>query len=545
MIKTRDDENTASHENIDQSKKILVTIQKLCKKQFVQKKECQDLYERHVDFQAQIEFVTTHEPHVPEDDNFCKQSWVMELFSIIEFFNLLRHTGYISKPRALFERDKIVRALRVLNKSYSRGIAHVHTFLPESHPLFQLWPSQINADGNPRTSTSTAHIINRDRNREHTRQGSAEAPLRNITELVLGSGAAQSSTAAQWTPGDIPVRPTTRTSSNQEPLIQRSLLPPPSKGLQANTKSPKIVESDQQARAVRNMSSSEVILQLGNYGCRDIADQLDLDSFSDYPISRGGLGEIYQAQQHDGTLVAAKTVRVYVECSDEGTQYLKDMARELRTWGKCNHPNVLKLLGLARFHDQITMISPWMEYGDLPKYLSQNPKVNRYHISAQVSEGLSHLHSHGIVHGDLKGLNILISNEHKPVLTEFGYATLADSTMLFTAATPSAGLSFRWAAPELLASQSKQNQETDVYALGMTILEIFTGKVPFFHKVDYEIYVAVVIKQEIPEWPKDVIPFNENGGKLWRLLARCWKREPNSRPKAVEVSEIMRGILRT
>ncbi|QRV95661.1 Tyrosine kinase catalytic domain protein [Ceratobasidium sp. AG-Ba] len=539
MIEIRDDENTTSHENIEQSKKILVTIQKLCEKQFVQKKECQDLYERHVDFQAQIEFVTTHEPHVPEDDNFCKQSWVMELFSIIELFNLLRHTGYISKPRALFERDEIVRALRVLNESYSRGIAHVHMFLPESHPLFQLWPSQINAGGNPRTSTSTTHIINRDRNREHTRQGSAEAPLRNVTELVLGSGTAQSSTAAQRTPGGTLVRLTTRTPGNQKPLIQRSLLPPPSKGLQATTKNPKILESDQQARTVRNMSSSEVIVQLGNYGCRDIMEELDLDSFSDYPLSKGGLGEIYQAQQHDGTLVAAKTVRLYVECSDEGARRLKDVARELHTWGKCNHPNVLKLLGLARFHDQIAMISPWMEYGELPKYLSQNPKVNRYHISAQVSEGLSHLHGHGI-------LNILISNEHKPVLTDFGYATLADSNMLFTAATPSTGLSFRWAAPELLAGQSKQTQETDVYALGMkhrlSWSEIFTGKVPFFHKVDYGIYVAVVVKQEIPEWPKDAIPFNEHGGKLWNLIARCWKREPNSRPKAVEASEIMRGI---
>src|SRR3712207_6575986 len=57
------------------------------------------------------------------------------------FFNLLTHTAHLSKLRAIFEREKIIRALRALNEAYSRGIAHVHTFLPESHPLFQPPPS--------------------------------------------------------------------------------------------------------------------------------------------------------------------------------------------------------------------------------------------------------------------------------------------------------------------------------------------------------------------------------------------------------------------
>ncbi|CAE6455458.1 unnamed protein product [Rhizoctonia solani] len=139
-------------EHMQEAEQLLVDIQRLCERQ---REACRDLYERHVDFQSQLRFVKDRKPHSDEDLDFCREGGEMELHTIIEFFNLLIHTTNISRPRSWFERNKIITSLRALNEAYSRGIAHIHTFLPESHALFQPPPSpQTALDPD---STSPAH----------------------------------------------------------------------------------------------------------------------------------------------------------------------------------------------------------------------------------------------------------------------------------------------------------------------------------------------------------------------------------------------------
>ncbi|QRV95691.1 Tyrosine kinase catalytic domain protein [Ceratobasidium sp. AG-Ba] len=182
MIEIIEDEQHTD-EHIQESEKLLGDIQRLCERQFVQKDACRDLYERHVDFQSQLRFVKNHEPHVAEDYDFCREGGVMELYTIIEFFNLLTHTAHLSKIRALFERDKIARALRALNESYSRGIAHVHTFLPESHALFQPPPSPTESDADSRASTIGPLNDEKDKNREYGRRESTGSSFGNAAGL--------------------------------------------------------------------------------------------------------------------------------------------------------------------------------------------------------------------------------------------------------------------------------------------------------------------------------------------------------------------------
>ncbi|KAG8781256.1 hypothetical protein FRC12_022064 [Ceratobasidium sp. 428] len=86
-------------------------------------------------------------------------------------------------------------------------------------------------------------------------------------------------------------------------------------------------------------------------------------------------------------------------------RYLKYTARELHTWSKLHHPYVLKLLGLAEYLGQISMVSPWIEGGSLRRYLARKPKTNRPRLCMQIAEGLTYLHESGVVHGDLKGVS--------------------------------------------------------------------------------------------------------------------------------------------
>lgn len=299
------------------------------------------------------------------------------------------------------------------------------------------------------------------------------------------------------------------------------------------------------AAAVINsfMSTSDVISILTVHGCEDITHRLDIASCSTFPLSSGGFGDVYRGKLYGGTQVAIKTMRIHILSSDESQKPLKNAARELHTWSKCQHPNVLKLLGLVEFRNQIGMVAEWMDHGSLISHVIQQPSVDRCRLSVQVCDGLAYLHQIGVVHGDLKGLNVLISSIGTAMLTDFGNAVLLERTLHFTTTSTKNNLSPRWASPELIDGSGTHSMAADVYALGMTILETITGKVPYAEKTDHAVYFAVAVKKEPPARPEDTIPTNSpHGNTLWSLLTKCWVSEPRDRPSASTVGTIMRTV---
>lgn len=102
-------------------------------------------------------------------------------------------------------------------------------------------------------------------------------------------------------------------------------------------------------------------------------------------------------------------------------------------------------------------------------YKEQPVYTTLFKWSASICEGLVYLHEKGIVQGDLKGVNILVSSDGTPMLTDFGNASLGESTISFTG-TSGSNFSLRWTAPEMLGESGTPSRAADVYALGMTIL---------------------------------------------------------------------------
>ncbi|KAG8709397.1 hypothetical protein FRC11_005589 [Ceratobasidium sp. 423] len=269
---------------------------------------------------------------------------------------------------------------------------------------------------------------------------------------------------------------------------------------------------------------------------------MDYATFNEHPISQGGFSDVYYGRLLDNTQVAIKALRISV---DEYSKHLKAsqvFPRELHTWSKCTHPNVLPLYGMAEFRGRIGMVSPWMGQGNLPRYLERTPGVDRYSLCVQMCNGLSYMHQIGIIHGDLKGTNVLISDEGTPVLTDFGNSLHPNQSMKFTETTRNSSLTLRWSAPELLTGSGMHSKASDVYALGMTIYEVLAGTVPYNDKLEHTITYLVVINREHPSRPKSIPVGGGDGDKLWNLLLRCWSFEPEKRPDVGGVTATMKLV---
>ncbi|CUA74220.1 hypothetical protein RSOLAG22IIIB_11061 [Rhizoctonia solani] len=175
---------------------------------------------------------------------------------------------------------------------------------------------------------------------------------------------------------------------------------------------------------------SEILIRLGRHGCRDITSQLNLSGFGSSAVSTGGFGDVYQGTLQDGALVGIKCLRILVGMDDEdGKNQLKRAARELYVWSKCRHPNILDLLGVAKYDNRVAMVSPWMVNGNLTWYLTRYPSADRYNLCAQIADAIAFLRENAIVHGDIKGANILVSDDHIPKLTDFGNSAISECVM--------------------------------------------------------------------------------------------------------------------
>ncbi|KAF8594158.1 kinase-like protein [Ceratobasidium sp. AG-I] len=257
---------------------------------------------------------------------------------------------------------------------------------------------------------------------------------------------------------------------------------------------------------------------------------------SSQAIAQGGLADIYRATLEDGSQVAVKRLRQHPESNRKD---LKRTARELDTWSKLDHPNILQLFGLAEFHGGLSMVSPWMEYGNVVSALSKWPTVDRYALCAQLVDAIAYLHGPEVaaIHGDIKGENVLIDGEGHVKLTDFGLAIMHDQSMRFSETDPGGG-TIRWMAPELFMEEGARCRETDVYALGM---EIMTGRIPF-SEIQFGPVVIKAVTQDrrIPDVSElQTIPLSPRATLILAILLRCWRYEPDKRITAEEIQTMM------
>ncbi|KZS97552.1 kinase-like protein [Sistotremastrum niveocremeum HHB9708] len=186
-------------------------------------------------------------------------------------------------------------------------------------------------------------------------------------------------------------------------------------------------------------------------------------------------------------MVAVKVFREYHSNGNESTLLRKRkqdtvITREMHLWSTLRHYNVLPFLGYCFYPPDsdapiFSLVSPWMRNGTLTLFLKANPKADRIKLLIDTVSGLSFLHSRGIVHGDLKPNNILVSDERIAVLADFGLAGSVEGEPSALGAA-SASIStevkgtYRWLAPELACSMEgcRATIKSDMWAVGCILL---------------------------------------------------------------------------
>ncbi|KAK0213802.1 kinase-like domain-containing protein, partial [Armillaria fumosa] len=174
--------------------------------------------------------------------------------------------------------------------------------------------------------------------------------------------------------------------------------------------------------------------------------------------------------------------------------------QEALVWRQLRHPNVLPFLGVNEdlFAPRYCLVSPWMGNGNIMSYLQAHPDHDRLTSLIQIAEGMKYLHNHSppIVHADIRGANILVMDDLRCCLADFGLSLFAESQALESSSRMKKG-SIRWLAPEYIHPDIVIDRAyvtaRDVYAYGCTFVEIFTGEPPFgYIKNEAAIMLAVI-----------------------------------------------------
>lgn len=211
-------------------------------------------------------------------------------------------------------------------------------------------------------------------------------------------------------------------------------------------------------------------------------------------LAKGGMAEVYLAEQLSlGRKVAIKVM----DANTSDAEFAERFLHEARLVAALNHTNLITIYDFGQLNGGKLFLS--MEYlqgGDLEERLVNGiPEKMALHILRQLASVLRFVHSHNIAHRDIKPANILFRGDNTLVLTDFGIAKEINNDVGLTQAGMVVG-SAAYSSPEQMQGMSLDTR-TDMYSLGVLLLEMLTGTNPF--KADTFINTAMNhIQMDVP-----------------------------------------------
>ncbi|HEY2435323.1 MAG TPA: serine/threonine-protein kinase [Vicinamibacterales bacterium] len=247
-------------------------------------------------------------------------------------------------------------------------------------------------------------------------------------------------------------------------------------------------------------------------------------------LGKGGMGEVYRAD--DLRLGQPVALKFLPEDVDRDPARLTQLHTEVRMARQVSHANVCRVYDVGEFEGHTFLSMEYVDGEDLASLLrriGRFPQDRAIELTRQICAGLAAAHERGVVHRDLKPANIMLDGGGRIRITDFGLA--GTSGEVLRAGTPA------YMAPEQLAG-GEVTPRSDIYALGLVLYEMFTGR----RALEAANLAELIVKREqaaiVP--PTDVV--RDLDEQIERVIMRCLQPDPARRPgSALAVSAALPG----
>ncbi|CAN7102342.1 unnamed protein product [Brassica rapa subsp. narinosa] len=278
-------------------------------------------------------------------------------------------------------------------------------------------------------------------------------------------------------------------------------------------------------------------------------------------LGRGGFGVVYKGELHDGTKIAVKRMESSV-VSDKG---LAEFKSEITVLTKMRHRHLVALLGYCLDGNERLLVYEYMPQGTLSQHLfhwkeeERKPLdwTRRLAIALDVARGVEYLHTlahQSFIHRDLKPSNILLGDDMRAKVSDFGLVRLAPEGK-YSIETRVAG-TFGYLAPEY-AVTGRVTTKVDIFSLGVILMELITGRKALDEtQPEDSVHLVTWFRRVAASKDKDENAFKNaidpnikldeetlaSVEKVWELAGHCCAREPYQRPDMSHIVNVLSSL---
>ena len=243
-------------------------------------------------------------------------------------------------------------------------------------------------------------------------------------------------------------------------------------------------------------------------------------------IGTGGMSNVYKAM--DRTLNRYVAVKVLKQEFVSDESFAAKFRTEAQAAAALTHPNIVNVYDVGVQQDVHYIVMEYVNGITLKEYIERKGKISfkeAVSIAIQVAKGIDAAHQHNIIHRDIKPQNIMISNEGKVKVTDFGIAKAA------TAQTVTSNVmgSVHYISPEQ-ARNGYADFRSDIYSLGIVMYEMVTGRVPF----DADTAVAVAVKHLQEDMVPAVVYATDLPVSMQGIIEKCTQKNADRRYQSME-----------
>lgn len=245
-------------------------------------------------------------------------------------------------------------------------------------------------------------------------------------------------------------------------------------------------------------------------------------------IGVGGMGAVFKAIDEELDEVVALKVLKNKQISETDIEQFKD---EIKMARRISHPNVVRIHDYGQLGDKVFISMEYVQGFTLQQIIKHSKKLRPFaarHAAIHICYGLRAAHQAGVIHRDLKPANIIVELDTSIKLMDFGIASV-DHSIGSKQRHGEIGGTLGYISPEQ-AEGKGSDERTDIYALGVLLMEMFVGKRPFYDRDPEQLMLKHV--SETPPSMREL--WADVPNELDQLIAACLAKNPADRPQSVQ-----------